>query len=63
MSRASCKAIAEVLPLKHLVDGLSGAMVRAEGIADNGTALAVLAAWAFVGSVLAVRGFGRHGDG
>jgi ABC-2 type transport system permease protein len=57
------KAIAEVLPLKHLVDGLSGAMVRSEGLADHGTALAVLAAWALVGSVLAVRGFGRHTDG
>ena len=28
--------IAEVLPLKHLIDGLSGAMVTGEGLADNG---------------------------
>jgi len=52
------RAIAEVLPLKHLVDGLSGAMVRAEGIADHGTALAVLAAWTVLGTALAIRGFG-----
>ena len=27
--------IAEVLPLKHLIDGLSGAMVTGEGVAAN----------------------------
>jgi ABC-2 type transport system permease protein len=49
--------IAEVLPLKHLVDGLSGAMLRGEGIAAHGTAFLVLAAWTAVGASLAVRGF------
>jgi ABC-2 type transport system permease protein len=49
--------IAEVLPLKHLIDGLSGAMVTGEGLADHWVALVVLAAWAAVGTVLAVRGF------
>jgi ABC-2 type transport system permease protein len=49
--------IAEVLPLKHLVDGLSGAMVRGEGLADNMTALLVLGIWAAVGTLFAVRGF------
>ena len=51
------KDIAEVLPLKHLIEGLSGAMVHHEGLADNGIALAVLAAWAVAGVWLAIRGF------
>jgi ABC-2 type transport system permease protein len=51
------RAIAEVLPLKHLIDGLSGAMVGGEGLADHGTALLVLAAWAVVAIAFAVRGF------
>jgi ABC-2 type transport system permease protein len=49
--------IAEVLPLKHLIDGLSGAMVTGEGIADHWVALAVLGLWAVAGCALAVRGF------
>ena len=49
--------IAQVLPLTHLVDGLSGAMVDGEGIATHAGDLLVLALWAAVGAVLAVRGF------
>jgi ABC-2 type transport system permease protein len=49
--------IAEVLPLKHLIDGLSGAMVSGDGLADNVVGLLVLALWAGAGIVLAVRGF------
>jgi ABC-2 type transport system permease protein len=49
--------LAEVMPLKHLIDGLSGAMVDGTGLADNGVALLALALWAAVGIVLAVRGF------
>ena len=49
--------IAEVLPLKHLIDGLSGAMVHGEGVGDHLTALLVLGVWTAVGVVLAVRGF------
>jgi ABC-2 type transport system permease protein len=51
------RAIAEVLPLKHLIDGLSGAMVTGDGLASNAPALLVLALWAAAGIVLAVRGF------
>jgi ABC-2 type transport system permease protein len=48
------KVIAEALPLKHLIDGLSDAIV---GGGDAGTAALVLAAWTVVGVVLAVRFF------
>jgi ABC-2 type transport system permease protein len=51
------RGIAEALPLKHLIDGLSGAMVTGEGLVDNAAALGVLAVWTAVGCVLAVRGF------
>ena len=49
--------IAEALPLKYVIDGLSGAMVTGKGIADNLTALAVVALWGALGVFLAVRGF------
>jgi ABC-2 type transport system permease protein len=49
--------LAEVMPLKHLIDGLSGAMVHGESVADNLTALVALGLWAVAGLVLAVRGF------
>jgi ABC-2 type transport system permease protein len=48
------KVIAEALPLKHLIDGLSEAIV---GGGDAGTAALVLAAWTVGGVVLAVRFF------
>jgi ABC-2 type transport system permease protein len=54
---AVLESLAEVLPLKHLVDGLSGAMVQDVGIASNATALVVLVSWGIAGAVLAVRGF------
>jgi ABC-2 type transport system permease protein len=49
--------IAQVLPLKHLIDGLSGSMVTGRGLADTASSLAVLAVWALGGIFLAVRGF------
>ena len=54
---AVLRELAEVTPLKHLIDGLSGAMVDGTGLADHGVALLVLALWAAFGIVLAVRGF------
>jgi ABC-2 type transport system permease protein len=54
---AFLRDIAQVLPLKHLIDGLSGAMVRGEGLGSHATSLLVLALWTVVGVVLAVRGF------
>ena len=49
--------IAQALPLKHLIDGLSGALVTGHGISHNLSALAVVALWAAAGTALAVRGF------
>ena len=50
--------IAEALPLKHTIDGLSGAMVTGgHGLGSHTSALAVVALWAVLGVVLAVRGF------
>jgi ABC-2 type transport system permease protein len=55
--------VAQALPLKHLIDGLSGAMVHGEGLADHGPALLVLGAWAAAGVLLAVRGFSWEARG
>jgi ABC-2 type transport system permease protein len=60
---AAIRDIAEVLPLKHLVDGLSGAMVHGEGVGDHLVALLVLGLWAAAGLVLAVRGFSWESRG
>jgi ABC-2 type transport system permease protein len=54
---AFIKDIAEGLPLKHVIDGLSGAMVTGKGIGDHLSSLAVIAVWAAVGTYLAIRGF------
>jgi ABC-2 type transport system permease protein len=49
--------IARVLPLTHLIDGLSAAMVTGEPLSTQLGALAVLAAWGLFGAFFAVRGF------
>ena len=54
---AVIRDIAQALPLTHLVNGLSGAMVDGEGVGKHLVALLALAAWGAVGAVLAVRGF------
>jgi len=54
---SALKDIAQVLPLKHVIDGLSGAMVTGRGVGGNLTALAVVAAWGALGAFLGVRGF------
>ena len=51
------EAVAEALPLKHVIDGLFGAIVTGAGVADNLTALAIVSAWAVAGIFLAVRFF------
>jgi ABC-2 type transport system permease protein len=54
---AGLAAVAEVLPLKHVIDGYSDAIVDGHGLSHELGALAVLAAWGVVGVTLAVRGF------
>jgi ABC-2 type transport system permease protein len=49
------EAVAEALPLKHLIDGLSEAIVGGGG--DAAAAAAVVGAWALAGVVVAVRYF------
>ena len=50
-------AAGEVLPLKHVIDGLSGAIVGGPGLAAQGAALAVVAVWSALGILLALRYF------
>jgi ABC-2 type transport system permease protein len=54
---AVIKDAAQALPLKHLIDGLSGAMVHGESVRHHWVAALVLAAWGAAGFVAAVRGF------
>ena len=54
---AFLRDIAQALPLTHIIDGLSGAMVTGRGLEDNLSALGVIAVWAVAGIVLAIRGF------
>ena len=53
-SPAFLRDIAEVLPLTHLIDGLSGAMVTGSA---HWSDLGVVALWTAAGAALAVRGF------
>jgi len=50
-------AAGEVLPLKHVIDGLSGAIVGGPGLAAQGVALAVVGVWSALGILLALRYF------
>lgn len=49
--------IAQILPLTHLIDGLTGALVKGTTLADNAGHLAVVAVWGVFGLIFAVRGF------
>ncbi len=49
--------IADALPLKPLIVGLSGAIVTGSGLSGNLDGLAVIAIWGALGLYLAVRGF------
>lgn len=49
--------IAQALPLVHLIDGLSAAMLGGASLGDNLSNLAVVALWAAVALALAIRGF------
>jgi ABC-2 type transport system permease protein len=49
--------VAQALPLTHLIDGLSAAMVSGAPFADHVPDLVVILLWGVLGIVLAVRGF------
>ncbi len=51
------KSIADALPLKPLIDGLSGAIVTGSSLSNNLDALAVIGLWGIFGLYFAVRGF------
>jgi ABC-2 type transport system permease protein len=51
------RQIAEALPLKPLIDGLSGALVTGSGLGSHLDALAVIGLWGVFGVYFAVRGF------
>src|SRR5256714_4547426 len=51
------RTIADALPLKPLIQGLSGALVTVSGLASNLDELAVIALWGLFGVYFAVRGF------
>jgi ABC-2 type transport system permease protein len=58
---ALVRNIADVLPLKPLIEGLNGAMVTGSGLGSNLGALAVIAGWGVFGGWFAVRGFSWEG--
>jgi ABC-2 type transport system permease protein len=51
------KDIAQILPLTHLIDGLTGALVKGTTLGDNAGHLAVVVVWAVFGTFFAIRGF------
>lgn len=54
---AVLKGVAEALPLKHVIDGLQGAIITGAGITHHWQAVAALAIWGFGGIYAAVRFF------
>jgi ABC-2 type transport system permease protein len=49
--------VAQVLPLTHIIDGLSAALVTGAPLSDHLGDLAVVIAWGLAGAIFAVRGF------
>jgi ABC-2 type transport system permease protein len=49
--------IAQILPLTHIIDGLSAALVTGATLSDHLGDLAVVVAWGIFGAIFAVRGF------
>ena len=51
------QALAEVLPLKHLIDAVTGIYLFHESVLEQGGALAVVVAWGVFGVSVAARYF------
>jgi ABC-2 type transport system permease protein len=49
--------LAQVLPLVHIIDGLSGALVSGRSLSDNASGLCVVCIWTLIGLFFAIRGF------
>ena len=60
---AFLRDVGNVLPLTHVIDGLSGALVTGASLADNVGSLGVVALWGLIGAVFAVRGFAWESRG
>jgi hypothetical protein len=56
------RQIAEALPLKPLIAGLSAAMVTGTHLSSNLDGLAVIGLWGLFGLYFAVRGFSWEGS-
>jgi ABC-2 type transport system permease protein len=54
---AVLQAIAEVLPLKHLIDAVTGIYLDREPVWEQGWALLVVVAWGLAGAAVALRKF------
>jgi ABC-2 type transport system permease protein len=49
--------VAEVLPLKHFIDAITGILLDSEPVSDQAGALLVVAVWGIAGLLVAVRYF------
>jgi ABC-2 type transport system permease protein len=54
---SAIEAIAEALPLKHVIDGLHAAIVTGDGVGQHMDAVGVLSLWCVLGLFFAVRRF------
>ena len=54
---AFLRDVADALPLAHIIDGVSGAMVTGRSLSSIGSGIAIIVLWTIAGVVFAVRGF------
>lgn len=54
---AFLRDLAQALPLVHVIDGLSAAMVTGEPLSDTLSGLVIIGIWTVAGVILAIRGF------
>jgi ABC-2 type transport system permease protein len=54
---AVIRDVADAMPLKPTIDGLTGGLVTGRGLSHDASALGVILLWAFIGWFPAIRGF------
>ena len=54
---SAIEGLANALPLKHVIDGLQGAIVTGHGVTDNWGAVGALLLWAAFGIYASLRWF------